>query len=139
MILCTILKWYFFGSKNFINFASDAGIFSQKSLFIVLKPYLYTLLTPIQEFIARSGVQKSITVALKSKYPSGWPNILANLIFSAMHAFISIKYAIAAFVAGMFWGWLFQRQNSLVGPSISHALIGWWIISVLGLGQMMTT
>ena len=47
------------------------------------------------------------------------------------HTYISLEFAIATFIPGISWGWLFQKQRSLVGVSVSHALIGLWIVFIL--------
>ena len=34
--------------------------------------------------------------------------------------------------AGFFWGWLFSRQGSILGTSISHAMIGIYAFFIVG-------
>jgi membrane protease YdiL (CAAX protease family) len=39
---------------------------------------------------------------------------------------------VAAFVPGLFWGWMFAKQRSLVGVTVSHIAVGLWAIFALG-------
>ena len=100
-------------------------------LYIVLV-VIYIVTTPAQEFFARSGLQASLDMLVPSDAKTNWTAIVgANLFFSSAHAYLSLEFAIATFIPGIFWGWLFQRQRSLVGVSVSHAVIGLWIFFVL--------
>jgi membrane protease YdiL (CAAX protease family)/CRP-like cAMP-binding protein len=87
---------------------------------------IYLLLTPMQEFVARSGIQAPLYAFLHgSELKRRWFSILAsNLVFAAAHAHISLAFAIAAFLPGMLWGWIFARTNSLLAATASHLLIG---------------
>ncbi len=87
---------------------------------------IYLLLTPLQEFVARSGIQAPLYAFLHgSELKRRWVSILAsNLVFAAAHAHISLAFAIAAFLPGMLWGWIFARTNSLLAATASHLLIG---------------
>lgn len=60
----------------------------------------------------------------------------ANIIFSAAHLYVSPGLAVMAFVAGLFWGWLYARQGTLVGVSVSHVLLGFWAFEVVDLGVL---
>ena len=100
-------------------------------LYIVLV-VIYIVTTPAQEFFARSGLQASLDMLVPSEAKTNWTaNVGANLFFSSAHAYLSLEFAIATFIPGLFWGWLFQKQRSLVGVSVSHAVIGLWIFFVL--------
>ncbi|WP_251133964.1 type II CAAX prenyl endopeptidase Rce1 family protein [Rhodomicrobium sp. Az07] len=87
---------------------------------------VYLLLTPMQEFVARSGIQAPLYAFLHgSEFKRRWASILAsNLVFAAAHAHISLAFALAAFLPGMLWGWIFARTNSLMAATVSHILIG---------------
>jgi CRP-like cAMP-binding protein len=100
-------------------------------LYIVLV-VIYIVTTPAQEFFARSGLQASLDMLVPSDAKTNWTAIVgANLFFSSAHAYLSLEFAIATFIPGIFWGWLFQKQRSIVGVSVSHAVIGLWIFFVL--------
>lgn len=87
---------------------------------------LYTLHSPIQEFVARGVLQGSLQHFFTGKNVTFRAIIVSNALFSATHVhLLSGLLGIIVFVPGLFWGWLYSRHNSLVGVSISHLLIGW--------------
>lgn len=97
--------------------------------------FFYILLTGPQEFIARGNLQSSIKLCLLGSNRSLKSVILSSLLFASFHSVLSPLYALAAFILGLYWGWLYLRQESLVGCTISHALIGGWSLAALGLGE----
>ncbi|MBI4725082.1 MAG: cyclic nucleotide-binding domain-containing protein, partial [Rhodomicrobium sp.] len=101
---------------------------------------LYLLLTPMQEFVARSGIQAPLYAFLHgSEAKRCWSSILAsNLVFSAAHAHISLGFAIAAFLPGLLWGWLFAKTNSLLATTVSHVLVGGAALFLLGIEGVVT-
>ena len=96
--------------------------------------FFYTLLVPIQELIARCALQSTFFSFLPGNETFRIWNaiILSNLIFSSVHSHLSLMFASLTFVPGLFWGWLFYKQASLVSVSASHILIGVWGIFILG-------
>lgn len=100
---------------------------------------LYLLLTPVQEFLARSCIQAPLYAFLQgSGFKRGVLSILvSNLVFSAVHVNISLAFALAAFVPGVFWGWIFLRTNSWLAVSLSHLLIGGAAIFFFGIDEVL--
>lgn len=96
---------------------------------------VYLLLTPMQEFVARSGIQAPLYAFLHgSENKRRWLSILAsNLVFTAGHAHISLAFALAAFLPGILWGWLFAKTNSLFAVTVSHIIIGGTGIFLFGI------
>ncbi len=95
----------------------------------------YLLLTPMQEFVARSGIQAPLYAFLHgSERKRRWFSIIAsNLVFTAGHAHISLPFALAAFLPGILWGWLFAKTNSLFAAAVSHVIVGGTGIFVFGI------
>jgi CRP-like cAMP-binding protein len=114
-----------------LDFHSPTGLFLQ-----ILPGLLYICVTPVQEFLARGCLQSSIYVFLKSPRALLLSIILSNIIFASLHVFISMTYAIFAWMCGCFWGWLYARQKSLVGCVLSHMLIGGVFIFALDFGTI---
>lgn len=99
---------------------------------IFLSTLAYCAFTPVQEIIARSGIQSSFQMFLTHKHRI-WESIfLSNLLFSVTHLHVSLHLALLVFPIGLYWGWIFARQGSLVGSSVSHAILGSFAIFVVG-------
>lgn len=96
----------------------------------------YVVFAPLQELIYRGGVQGSLSHFLTGPRREWLAIVGANIIFSAAHLYVSPGLAVMAFVAGLFWGWLYARQGTLVGVSVSHVLLGFWAFEVVDLGVL---
>lgn len=98
----------------------------------VLLIITFALYVPIIEFIARGVAQTSFLMFLNHKNRRWQAILLAALFFSLSNVHISAKFALATFVLGLFWGWLYSRHSSLIGVIISHWLLGYFGLFVLG-------
>jgi CRP-like cAMP-binding protein len=100
---------------------------------------LYLVLTPLQEFVARSCLQAPLFAFLNGTpfWRHVWSILVSNLVFAAAHSHISFAFAIAAFVPGLFWGWIFARTNSLGAAAASHFLIGGAGIFLFGIEEVV--
>jgi CRP-like cAMP-binding protein/membrane protease YdiL (CAAX protease family) len=96
--------------------------------------FVYTVHAPLQELVARAGLQGALQNFIPTRPASiNWKAIvISNLLFASAHVFISFWFSVAAFVPGLFWGWMFARQRSLLGVAASHISIGVWILFVVG-------
>src|SRR5262249_16591708 len=100
--------------------------------FLALAFYLF-FITPIQELIARGGLQGSLQMFLTGKYKVLTAILISNLILSTMHLYLSFRMALLVFLPGIFWGWLYSRHHTLIGVIISHIMIGafaFWIVGI---------
>jgi hypothetical protein len=93
---------------------------------------IYVLLSPVQEFVARGVLQGSLQEFLTGRNGVLKAILISNLIFSTFHLFVSPYFAVAAFLSGIFWGWLYSRHRTLIGVSVSHILVGAWTLYFLG-------
>ncbi len=129
---------------------SDLSIFSFADLRmneqqIVLSPLywlavgLYLILTPIQEFVARCCLQAPLQAFLPGTEfkRRSWAILVSNLVFAAAHSHISFAFALAAFIPGIFWGWIFAGTNSLLAAALSHFLIGGAGIFLFGIEEFI--
>jgi len=100
----------------------------------------YLLLTPMQEFVARSGIQAPLYAFLHgSEQKRRWCSIIAsNLVFTAGHAHISLAFALAAFLPGILWGWVFAKTNSLFAAAVSHVIVGGIGMFLFGIEGVVT-
>ena len=143
-----LVKWVLIHTS--LAFA-DATLIGQADIAIGGKPVastgwywfaltVYLMLTPLQEFVARSGIQAPLYAFLHgSEMKRRWFSILAsNLVFTAAHAHISLAFALAAFLPGMLWGWIFAKTNSLVAVTVSHVLVGGAGLFLFGIEGVVT-
>lgn len=100
---------------------------------------LYAIFCPVQELICRCGSQAPIYALLKgSQRQRHVISILtSNLLFAASHSHLNATFVLATFLPGLFWGWLFTRHKSIVGVSVSHALIGGYALFALGIEEFL--
>ncbi len=100
---------------------------------------LYLVLTPLQEFVARCGIQAPLYAFLDGSETKRrvFSILVSTLVFSAVHAHISLEFAAAAFIPGVLWGWIFARTNSLLAASISHFVIGGAGVFLLGVEEFV--
>jgi len=98
---------------------------------------LYGLHSPIQEFIARGVLQGSLSHFFKGRYATTRAILISNALFSATHVhLLGGLLGVIVFVPGIFWGWLYSRNETLIGVSISHVLIGWTGLFILNLESL---
>ncbi len=95
---------------------------------------LYALFVPAQEFVARCGIQAPLYAFLDGSELTRrtWAILVSNFAFAAAHAHTNPSFALASFLPGIFWGWLFARTHSLLAVSVSHVMIGGAGIFVFG-------
>ncbi|MGO9544137.1 MAG: type II CAAX prenyl endopeptidase Rce1 family protein [Rhodomicrobium sp.] len=100
---------------------------------------LYLVLTPLQEFVARCCLQAPLYAFLNGTtfWRHVWSILVSNLVFAAAHSHISFAFAMAAFVPGLFWGWIFARTNSLIAAAASHFMIGGAGIFLFGIEEVV--
>jgi CRP-like cAMP-binding protein len=95
------------------------------------------VVVPVQEFIARGALQGPLQRFLVGPHATVLAIVIANGLFTASHLYLSTTFALIAMVPGFLWGWLYARNQTLVAPIVSHALVGWWGLFVLGLDRVL--
>jgi len=100
---------------------------------------VYTLFVPVQEIIARCGIQSLLVEFLygSDKRRAVIAILVSNFIFAAAHTHLISGFVIATFFAGLFFGWLFHRNRSIVGVSVAHFVIGGTGLFALGLEEFL--
>ena len=91
----------------------------------------YIILAPLQEFIARGCLQSCSRRFL----PNAEPRVFIHRHVQSLVPLIprpgDLFFGDRRFLLGLFWGWLYARQRSIVGCSVSHALCGVWAFGFL--------
>jgi len=141
MAFVVLLKWFaitYIVNLNTFPLFDPSAIFNQGVAYnaqvYLISVLMYAAFCPLQEFMVRGCVQTSLQTLLEgSEALVKWKAIIiSNLIFASAHSHTSLGFALSVFIPGLFWGWLFYRQKSLVGVSISHILIGVWAVFIVG-------
>jgi CheY-like chemotaxis protein/membrane protease YdiL (CAAX protease family) len=119
-------------SQTFTRY-TPAGDFDW--LFYALNVCVYALVVPVQEIIARCGLQSLLVEFLYgSDRRRAITAILAsNIVFAAAHSHLNVGFAAVTFVGGLFFGWVFHRNRSIVGVSVAHFMLGGTAMFALGL------
>lgn len=104
------------------------GIFKEKQIidlsYFGITYISYIAVAPLQEFIARGVIQGTLEKLLDVRYSGFFAILVTTMLFGAMHMMNSFNLAIASIVMGWIWGWMYHKQQSLVGVSLSHFLVG---------------
>ena len=128
------LKWWLlsnspsFAGHRVFDFYRHTGLGLGGTLAVVAA---YALFVPIQEMVARSGIQSSMMMFLHPRHRVPMSIFMSTLLFSSTHLHTSFEFAVAVFPVGLFWGWLYSRHPTLVGVVFSHLLIGIWAVFVV--------
>lgn len=99
---------------------------------LIFSMIIYAIFASLQEFISRGVLQSSLQNFLTVTNKKVIANIVTTGIFASMHVHLSAAFALAMIIPSLLWGWLYSRQPTLLGPIVSHIIIGWWGLNVLG-------
>ena len=94
---------------------------------------IYSAFSFAQEYV-RAVVQRALSYFYKNAgRPDRWrAPLIANIVFAILHVHLSPIFAALAFVAGLLWAWIFQREQSFLAAATSHGLVGAWVVFVVG-------
>lgn len=92
----------------------------------------FAFYVPMYEFIARGVCQTSFMMFLTHKNRRWQAILLAAMFFSVASIDISLKFAACLFALNLFWGWLYTRHSSLAGVILSHWLLGYFGLFIVG-------
>ena len=80
---------------------------------------LFFIMGPAEEIYWHGFVQRS----LSGRFGSTTGLILTTVIYALAHIFaLNFMLLVAAAVCGLFWGWLYQREQSLIPVILSHSI-----------------
>lgn len=113
---------------KFLTNKYSPGTFRESQIFDLnyfsLSYVTYIVVAPLQEFIARGTTQSTLERLFVGKNKGWLAIIVTSFLFGSLHVYSSFHLAIAAVLTGWLWGWMYNRQRSLVGVGLSHFLIG---------------
>jgi uncharacterized protein len=124
-----IITGYIFPFKN----AQVLSIYSNKtqgnSLWIGL--LLLLVIGPGEELYWRGFIQST----LSNKFGENKGYVFATLLYGGVHILTgNIMLIIAALVCGIYWGWIYKKQRSILTVIISHAI---WDLTIFVLFPIM--
>jgi CRP-like cAMP-binding protein/membrane protease YdiL (CAAX protease family) len=134
LALIVLLKWVLiqnspaFAGQALFGFYEYAGLGTSATLAVIAA---YSLFVPIQEMVARSGIQSSLMMFLRPRHRVSMSIFMSTLLFSSTHLHTTTEFAVMVFPVGLFWGWLYSRHPTLVGVVFSHWLIGIWAVFIV--------
>lgn len=135
--LVKILLIYFHPNMKQSEVFELSRYFTMSPVKLVIVAILYALFTPIQEIIARGGIQSSFQAFLAGKDKKWTAIFMANLIFSMSHIHMSPVVVLLVFPVGMFWGWMYARHGTMIGVCISHTIVGLFAFYVVGFYHLL--
>jgi CRP-like cAMP-binding protein len=98
---------------------------------------LYVLaVVPLQEILIRGCLQGSLEEFLVGRHRVILAVATSNLVFSVTHSYFSPHFALLTLLPGLVWGWLYHRQRTLIGPILSHALVGVAAMDIIGIVEL---
>ena len=124
-----IISAYLFPFKD----AQIASVYSNRSQgnSLMIGTLLLFIIGPGEEIYWRGFIQNN----LAKKFGENKGYIFATLLYAGVHIItFNFMLVIAALVCGIFWGWIYKKEKSLVPIIISHAL---WDFTVFVLFPLM--
>lgn len=85
---------------------------------------MYILLIPFQELLLRGVLQTSFKNFFQGPNRVFLAILISNLFIEIISTLSSIWLALGLLGCGILWGYLYERQNSIVGSTISHMILG---------------
>lgn len=116
-----------------LNPSAGESVSNSITAFLILG---YAVFVPVQEMIYRGAMQNTLEQFLSGKNRTWLAICISNLPFSIIHLHVSLVLTIIVYFFGLFWGWLFARQRTLVGCTFSHFLLGIWAFFIVGLSDV---
>ena len=97
----------------------------------------YLIFVPVQEIIYRGAMQSTLEQFLLGKHRTLQSILISNLPFSMIHLHLSFLLTIVVYFVGVYWGWMFARQRTLVGCTFSHIVLGLWGFFIIGIQDIL--
>jgi hypothetical protein len=124
-----IISGYLFPFKD----AQISSVYSNKAQgnSLLIGGLLLFVIGPGEEIYWRGFIQNFIS----KKFGENKGYIFATLLYAGVHIItLNFMLIIAALVCGLFWGWIYKKEKSLVPVIISHAI---WDFTIFVLFPLM--
>ena len=127
--LGNIISGYLFPFKD----SQVLSVYSNRSKgnLIWIGLLLFFIIGPGEEIYWRGFIQKTLSKKLGEN--KGY--IISVLLYAGVHIITgNVMLVIAALVCGIFWGWIYKKERSLLPVIISHAI---WDLTIFVLLPLM--
>jgi len=127
--LGNIISGYLFPFKD----AQVLSVYSNRAngSLLLIGILLLFIIGPGEEIYWRGYIQKSLSKKLGDN--KGY--MISVLLYAGVHIITgNLMLVIAAFVCGVFWGWIYKKEKSLLPVIISHAL---WDLAIFVIFPLM--
>lgn len=124
-----IISGYLFPFKD----AQISSVYSNRAQgsSLLIGVLLLFIIGPGEEIYWRGFIQKN----LAKKFGENKGYIFATLLYAGVHIItFNFMLVVAALVCGIYWGWIYKKEKSLVPIIISHAI---WDFTVFVLFPLM--
>ncbi|MBP2031720.1 membrane protease YdiL (CAAX protease family) [Clostridium algifaecis] len=124
-----IISGYLFPFKN----SQISSVYSNRSNanLKLIGLLLFFIIGPGEELYWRGFIQNT----LGKQFGENKGYLFSVLLYAAVHiATGNFMLIIAAFVCGLFWGWLYKKEKSIIPVIISHAI---WDLTIFVLLPLM--
>jgi CRP-like cAMP-binding protein len=132
--LVTLLKWCLLETRTFRGPLFELPFFHRYTLpLALLIVAIYACFCFIQEMIFRGAIQNSLIHFLTGPFARTRVVLTTTLIVFAAHLHLkSLVLPLLVIVPNIFWCLLFYKYRSLLGVTISHVIIGVWVLFIMG-------
>jgi CRP/FNR family transcriptional regulator, cyclic AMP receptor protein len=132
--LVTLLKWSLLETEIFHEPLFELPFFHRYTLplaFLIVATYACFCF--IQEMIFRGAIQNSLIHFLTGPFAKTRVVLTTTLIVFAAHLHLkSLVLPLLVIVPNIFWCLLYYKYRSLLGVTVSHMIIGIWVLFILG-------
>jgi len=131
------LKWYLI---NRVALFSGLPLFSQPGDYSPIEHVFlatnYAVFAFLQCFCIQGAIQSSLMNLVTLRKSVVLSAIVSTLLFSSFHIDMDFIFASVVSIPGLMWAMMYARHRSLLGVTISHALVGLWAFWGLNLYQV---
>jgi CRP-like cAMP-binding protein len=134
VVLVTLVKWSLLETQVFHEPLFELPFFHRYTLpLAILIVATYACFCFIQEMIFRGAIQNSLIHFLTGPFVKTRVVLTTTLIVFAAHLHLkSLVLPLLVIVPNIFWCLLYYKYRSLLGVTVSHMIIGVWVLFIMG-------
>jgi len=139
LISAGILYGIFFAGNFFSNLLFDFAKHQVDNIYTIkedsnllnISLLLFILIGPAEEIFWRGYIQKNI----EERYGENKAFISTAIIYALVHIWsFNFMLIMAAFICGLFWGWMYKKYKNIIPGIISHSV---WDVVIFSIFPIM--